>query len=105
MHLCVAPVVSAFTNKVALENRQNRATKYYNKNVDIRKREMLFNPGDAVVFRDNFADRNWKQAQIVKNNGNPRSYDIVTGNGRILNRNTKMFLPIFLAFTIVSAQM
>ena len=80
-------------NKLALENRQERMNKYYNKNVDLRKSEVIYNPGDPVVFRDNLADKIWKQAQIVKNNGNPRSYDIVTGTGRIVNRNSKMLLP------------
>ena len=80
-------------NKIALENRQISTQKYYNKNVKPRKSEIVYKPGENVVFRDSLADRNWKQARIVKNDGNPRSYDIVTGNKRILNRNVKMLLP------------
>ena len=80
-------------NKLALENRQKSTQKYYNKNVDHRRSEIVYRPGNNVVFRDSLADRNWKQAQIVKNNGNPRSYDIITANRRILNCNVKMLLP------------
>ena len=80
-------------NRQKLLKRQKGNNKYYERTVDTRRKSTQFKPGDAAVYRDNLADRIWKQAQILSASGQPRSYDIVNGRGRVLNRNTKMLLP------------
>ena len=80
-------------NRKKLVKKQNKSEEIYNKNVDLRQKERILKPGDPVVFRDNLADRLWKQAKVVKVSKNPRSYYIENMQGRVLNRNIKMLLP------------
>ena len=81
-------------NRDMLVLRQKRAEKYYNQTADIKNlNETPFKPDDAVVSRDNLADKIWKQAEIVRASKKKRSYDIKNAQGRVLNCNNRMLLP------------
>ena len=69
-----------------LTERQNKASKYYNRNASDKVR--VYKPGDPVVYRSGKCDRQWKHA-----NPELRSYTLVNAKGSLIDRNVGMLLP------------
>ena len=82
---------SDIRNRKLLQERQLKQAKYYDR--DAKKSFVKFKPGDIVVYKNNSADKNWKQAKVISADLEFRSYTLLNCKGNLITRNRAMMLP------------